>query len=248
MPFGLKRYIANNAIIVPYDLFDILADDGDQESIEDWLARQRAKDAWLRDNRHSGHPGVPGWVPQWNNQEGFPVSAAPPFIPPPVTPAPPLTGQSGGLESDPGESMSGVANIDLGDGWFPDLLEGAVEYFAPEWAGGSGGTPASLVLNQVAGGTPNYPVAPTVGASPMPGVPTTYQRPAGIIAQHQANHPGHNQYHYGDCWDPVKQRWIHKRKRRRNRLATKSDLSDLAALKGVLGGGKAFEVWIATHK
>ncbi len=38
-----------------------------------------------------------------------------------------------------------------------------------------------------------------------------------------------------------------KHRRRRKRLATKSDLSDLAALKGILGGGKAFEVWIATH-
>lgn len=38
-----------------------------------------------------------------------------------------------------------------------------------------------------------------------------------------------------------------KRRRRRKRLATKSDLSDLAALKGILGAGKMMEVWIATH-
>lgn len=38
-----------------------------------------------------------------------------------------------------------------------------------------------------------------------------------------------------------------KVRRRRKRLATPSDLKDLAALKGVLGGGEAFKVWIATH-
>ena len=42
-------------------------------------------------------------------------------------------------------------------------------------------------------------------------------------------------------------RWVHQRKRRRKRLATQSDLKDLAALKGILGNGKAFETWIATH-
>ncbi len=41
--------------------------------------------------------------------------------------------------------------------------------------------------------------------------------------------------------------WEKKRRRRRKRLATPSDLKDLAALKGVLGGGEAFKVWIATH-
>lgn len=38
-----------------------------------------------------------------------------------------------------------------------------------------------------------------------------------------------------------------KSRRRRARLATKSDIKDLASLKGILGGGKAFETWIATH-
>lgn len=42
-------------------------------------------------------------------------------------------------------------------------------------------------------------------------------------------------------------KWVKQRRRRRKRLATKSDLSDLASLKGILGQGKAFEVWIATH-
>lgn len=45
----------------------------------------------------------------------------------------------------------------------------------------------------------------------------------------------------------IKRGW-HKRPRRRRRdLATKGDIKDLGALKGVLGTGKAFELWIATH-
>ena len=38
-----------------------------------------------------------------------------------------------------------------------------------------------------------------------------------------------------------------KRRRRRKRLATVSDIKDLAALKAVLGKGQAFTTWIATH-
>lgn len=41
--------------------------------------------------------------------------------------------------------------------------------------------------------------------------------------------------------------WVKSRRRRRRRLATTSDIKDLAALKAVLGQGKAFETWIATH-
>lgn len=42
-------------------------------------------------------------------------------------------------------------------------------------------------------------------------------------------------------------RWVKQKRRRRKKLATKSDLAGLASLKGILGTGKAFEVWIATH-
>jgi len=38
-----------------------------------------------------------------------------------------------------------------------------------------------------------------------------------------------------------------KSRRRRQRLATKSDIKDLASLKGIIGTGKAFDTWIATH-
>jgi len=51
----------------------------------------------------------------------------------------------------------------------------------------------------------------------------------------------------GMRWSASKGMWVKKSRRRRKRLATASDLSDLAALKGVLGGGAAFTTWIATH-
>ena len=55
----------------------------------------------------------------------------------------------------------------------------------------------------------------------------------------------------GMVWNPSANcgagKWQKRSRRRRKRLATMGDLKDLAALKGVLGGGKAFEVWIATH-
>jgi len=38
-----------------------------------------------------------------------------------------------------------------------------------------------------------------------------------------------------------------KSRKRRRRLASLSDIKDLAALKQVLGGGKAFDTWIATR-
>ncbi len=42
-------------------------------------------------------------------------------------------------------------------------------------------------------------------------------------------------------------KWIRKRRRRHRNLATRGDIRDLSALKGVLGSGKLLETWIATH-
>jgi len=42
-------------------------------------------------------------------------------------------------------------------------------------------------------------------------------------------------------------RWVKQKRRRRRAIVTQQDLKGLAALKGVLGQGKSFEVWIATH-
>lgn len=40
-----------------------------------------------------------------------------------------------------------------------------------------------------------------------------------------------------------------RRNRRRPRMLTKSDIADISTMKAVLGGGKAFELWLAkaTH-
>lgn len=42
-------------------------------------------------------------------------------------------------------------------------------------------------------------------------------------------------------------KWVTPKRRRRKMLVTQGDLKGLAALAGVLGKGKAFETWIATH-
>lgn len=55
----------------------------------------------------------------------------------------------------------------------------------------------------------------------------------------------------GYVWNPDANcgqgKWQKKRRRRRSRLATPTDIKDLSSLKGVLGSGEAFKVWIATH-
>lgn len=52
-------------------------------------------------------------------------------------------------------------------------------------------------------------------------------------------------------WDPAANcgtgKWVTKRRRRHRNLATRGDIRDLSALKGVLGQGKLLETWIATH-
>jgi hypothetical protein len=50
-------------------------------------------------------------------------------------------------------------------------------------------------------------------------------------------------------WDAATQQYTPRKKyrRRRRRLATKSDIKDLASLKGIVGQGKVMETWIATH-
>lgn len=42
-------------------------------------------------------------------------------------------------------------------------------------------------------------------------------------------------------------RWVYPKRRRRRQLLTKSDAAGLAQLKGIVGGGKVMESWIATH-
>ncbi len=91
----------------------------------------------------------------------------------------------------------------------------------------SGGFPTSVV------NPASVPVVTTPTVSPIPGTPAAVVNPA--VKQY--------------CYKLVDGQWklVKMRRRRRKQLATKGDLQDLAALKGILGLGKAFEVWIATH-
>ena len=91
-----------------------------------------------------------------------------------------------------------------------------------------GGNPTAPAAGQVVATEDGGAVvvnAPT-GAPPMP----TYTGPKPVL-----------KYHCGAY------KWVFPKRRRRRRLASQSDIKDLSALKGVLGGGKAFELWIATH-
>ncbi len=97
-----------------------------------------------------------------------------------------------------------------------------------------GGAPLGSSIPSAGFGVPTTaPTTMPVVVTPQPGSPPAMVNPA--IKQY--------------CYKLVDGQWklVKMRRRRRKQLATKSDLQDLAALKGILGLGKAFEVWIATH-
>jgi len=103
---------------------------------------------------------------------------------------------------------------------------------------------ASVFGGNLPGGAPQggQPLAVTTGVPATVGTPTVIAQPGTPAA---VPNPAIKSYCYkfkDGVWQLVKMR-----RRRRKQLATKGDLQDLAALKGILGTGKAFEVWIATH-
>lgn len=89
------------------------------------------------------------------------------------------------------------------------------------------------------GGDPNLPAVP--GVTPIPGTGGPIAGPAGPTSSPACG--GRPVYKYS-CGA---YRWVYPKRRRRKPLVTQSDLKGLAALKGVLGTGKSFDVWIATH-
>lgn len=116
--------------------------------------------------------------------------------------------------------------------WFDDTYESIDErYFGGYLPGGApigGGAPPStpVTYDNTGGGTgppppPNGGVV--AGACGPVGPQPVWKKVCGVY------------------------KWVLPKRRRKRALATKGDLSQLAALKGILGGGKAFEVWIATH-
>jgi len=135
-------------------------------------------------------------------------------------------------------------------GWLSDTIGdiyGAADIAAGGWLPGGPASPwdNTSIVNwgwQTPGGGAPPPVV-----LPPPGGPVGPPLPPG------------GGYNMGACGpeDPMKgmvwkkvcgqYRWVKQKRRRRKALATKGDISQLSALKGVLGTGKAFEVWIATH-
>lgn len=120
----------------------------------------------------------------------------------------------------------GETDMDLGT-ILTDVFTGAVTtYVDNKWGPGNGGN--------------TYGPVNTVPTSPalfdIPFVDVIGQNPGA---------DGCGNYVYKKVCGQYK--WVKARKRRRKQLASKSDLRDLSALKGILGNGKAFETWIAVH-
>lgn len=111
------------------------------------------------------------------------------------------------------------------------------------------------VDENVAGGyLPGGYVTPVGGLPPAVYQPVNYNPGSGVapIAPGPMPLPGAVMPTTADCgpvmiFNSKTGKWSKKRKRRRRQLATRSDIRDLSALKGVLGLGKNLEVWIATH-
>lgn len=84
------------------------------------------------------------------------------------------------------------------------------------------------------------PQAPYYGLAPTPVVEGTNPLiPDFLEGTFGACPPPGYRYNKSGC--------LVKKRRRRKRLATQSDIRDLAALKQVLGGGQDLKTWIATH-
>jgi hypothetical protein len=125
-------------------------------------------------------------------------------------------------------------------GWLGDLgttvLGGVVDYQLNRFGVGGSPTPAPM---QFAPATQTFDTTP-VDWNPVSGMMNLFEGSSGngtttseIVIDNAT----------GKCLG------IHKKKKRkrRRRLATTSDIKDLAALKSVLGGGKALDNWINTR-
>lgn len=116
---------------------------------------------------------------------------------------------------------------DIVDTGFGGMLPGGVPpTYSPFTPWGGPTSPASQIVSTTpgAGIVSAGPVTPTV----IPGTGGPVCQPTMIFNSHTG-------------------KWTKKRRRRRRQLASRSDIRDLSALKGVLGNGKALQSWIATH-
>lgn len=162
---------------------------------------------------------------------------------------PPGSGATGGIfvpdvtaAPAPNTGTPNTTGDDMG--WFDDAYYWVDEtLFGGDLPGGADpGMPGG------GAGTAFFPGGPATGPVPAPGGGGGNLPPA-VIPPASGGYCGPSGSMAAPVWKKVcgQYKWVYSKRRRRKRLASKGDLADLAALKGILGGGKAFEVWIATH-
>lgn len=158
-----------------------------------------------------------------SNKGVIPVAARVPIPTPPVIRPPASTaGHAGGLNKTTQPKRLKDTTMDLGD-----VLGTAIGYYKDY---------------QVAQSIPDYVSGKYGGTNVLQTTPALGVPFVDVVPENNMK---------GMVWNPRAAcgngAWVKSRRKRRKRLATVSDIKDLAALKSVLGGGKAFETWIATH-
>jgi len=142
----------------------------------------------------------------------------------------------GSFDFDPATPGIFGGGADGGFSSLPDMVGGLYNTYAQYQAAQA--TPLTLV-----------PPSPGTAANPYPNVgslPTTGRPTVGCISQRDiqiAQVAGTSP----EMVDLVLK--LGRRNRRRPRMLTKSDIADISTMKAILGGGKAFELWLAkaTH-
>jgi len=111
------------------------------------------------------------------------------------------------------------------------------------------GTLAADLIRQAGTAYINRELGPQPASFQMPSVTPTFDIPFVDVIPEAPSAPAQSHCGGSPVYKKVcgEYRWVTPKRRRRKRLATQSDLKDLAALKGILGNGEAFKTWIATH-
>ncbi len=148
------------------------------------------------------------------------------------------------ITDDPVTVVYGPTKVEDPDmSWIEDAYDWVDENYAGGWL--PGGVPVGGTIGPVA--PPGFvtPGNGVVGGGGGGGVIVPPQGPSGPAGPAACGPGGGGTPVYKRVCGAYK--WVYPKRRRRKSLATKGDLRDLASLKGILGTGKAFEVWIATH-
>lgn len=128
-------------------------------------------------------------------------------------------------------------------GWEHDSFAGTIGQGVLNWLGtGSVANGANqFVTPNGTGGTSDLPLDPE-GEEILPNPNNQF----GAACAQQCG-PTQKKFVTTVCPDGRTFTKPYRTRKRKRRLASVSDIKDLAALKSVLGGGKAFESWIATR-